>query len=212
MEKLDFKKADKAFYTGKPGRWDRLRLPPMTYLAFDGQGDPNGPEFARAIGALYPLAYGVKFSRKAAGADFVVPPLEALWWAEDMGAFADNNRQEWRWRAMLRMPGQVDADLLEDVCEDVLKKQAKKPDGALAEVLQKVRLERLEEGEVLQTLYVGPYVDEAPVLADLHGRVIPEAGLRPIGRHHEIYLSDARRVAPEKLRTILRQPVTMATP
>ena len=207
MDKLDFKKTDRAFYSGKPGRWDRLRLPAMSFLALDGQGDPNGPGFAAAIAALYPMAYGVKFACKAVGQDFVVPPLEALWWADDMAAFSANDRANWQWRVMIRMPEAVDATLLEAVRGDVLAKQARKKDGAAPELLAQTRLELLEEGEVLQTLFVGAYADEAPVLADLHARILPEAGLEPAGHHHEIYLSDPRRVAPGKLRTILRQPL-----
>ena len=91
-EKLDFKKRDKALYSGKPGRWDRLTIPPMTFLAIDGQGDPNGPAYARALSVLYPVAYAIKFAHKARGADFVVPPLEALWWADDPSVFVSNTR------------------------------------------------------------------------------------------------------------------------
>ena len=207
MDKLDFKKRDRAFYTGKAGRWDRLTLPPMTFLAIDGQGDPNGAAFGRAVQALYPMAYGVKMARKKAGADFAVPPLEALWWADDPHAFSSGTRDAWQWRAMIRLPDAVDADLLEELRAVVAKKQAKKPDGAAPESLQAVRLVSLEEGDCLQTLFIGAYRDEAPVLARLHSKIMAEQGLTFAGKHHEIYLSDPRRVAPEKLRTILRQPV-----
>jgi len=96
MDKLDFKKSDRAFYTGKVGRWDRLTLPRMRFLAIDGQGDPNSADFGRAVQALYPMAYGVKMARKKAGADFAVPPLEALWWADDPGAFVAGQRDAWQ--------------------------------------------------------------------------------------------------------------------
>lgn len=207
MDKRDFKKTDKAFYSGKAGRWDRVVLPEMTFLMIDGQGDPNGPEFVRAVAALYPMAYGVKGMRKRAGADFTVPPLEALWWSVDKTAFVTGDRANWLWTALIRMPDEVTAGMLGAVRETVLKKQAKKPGGADEPTLLAIRLERLEEGDCLQTLHLGSYTDEAPVLAELHNRVMPEAGLTFAGKHHEIYLSDPRRVAPEKLRTILRQPV-----
>lgn len=205
MDKLDFKKTDKPLYSGKAGRWDRLDVPEMTFLVVDGQGDPNGPDYAAALGVLYPMAYGLKFAAKAKGADFVVPPLEALWWADDPVAFVAGRREKWQWRAMLRMPGQVSADELEEIRTTVAGKLRKK--GANAERLSDVQMLKLAEGDSLQILHIGAYTDEAPTLADLHDRLMPEMGVTFNGPHHEIYLSDPRRVAPEKLRTILRQPV-----
>lgn len=207
-DKLDFKKADKPYYNGKVGRWDRIVIPPLQFLTITGQGDPGGPAYARALGALYPLAYGIKFAQKAVGADFVVPPQQSLWWADDPASFVQAERDKWRWTAMIRMPEPVTAADLDAAREKAAVKLAKK-DGD-ASVLAKVSLTMLEEGDCLQTLHVGPYADEAPGLADLHDRVMPEAGLTFGGKHHEIYLGDPRRVAPEKLRTILRQPVKAA--
>ncbi|MGR3636736.1 MAG: GyrI-like domain-containing protein [Shimia sp.] len=205
-EKLDFKKADKSYYSGKVGRWDRVVFPPLQFLSITGQGDPGGPDYARALGALYPLAYGIKFAQKAQGADFVVAPLEALWWADDPGSFVRAERDAWRWSAMIRMPEamtQVDLDAAREAAQVKLAKK-----GADTSALAEVSLKTLEEGDFFQTLHVGPYSDEAPVLAHLHDVVMPEAGMTFSGHHHEIYLGDPRRVAPEKLRTILRQPVT----
>lgn len=208
MDKLDFKKRDKPFYTGKQGRWDRLTIPPMTYLMVDGQGDPGGPEYGRAIAALYPLAYGVKFLFKAKGADFTVPPLEAVWFADDPSVFVTDDRGAWRWTVMIRLPDDVAAAEFATVRATALTKLARKKDAATdAETMQSVRLEVLDEGDSLQTLHIGPYADEAPVLAHLHNTVMPDLGLTFGRAHHEVYLSDPRRVAPEKLRTILRQPV-----
>ena len=207
MTKLDFRKTDKAFYAAPSNGWQEITLPVLTFLMIDGAGDPNGPGYAAALGALYPMAYGVKFARKAIGADFVVPPLEALWWAQDMDAFTTGDRGDWRWTAMLRMPDDLKDEEVEDVCKTVLRKQARKTDGAPAELLTQVRLEHYAEGPCLQHLHHGPFTDEAPVLADLHHRVMPDMGLTFGGHHHEIYLSDPRRVAPNKLKTILRQPV-----
>ena len=198
MEKVDVKKTQKPLYSGRKGVWERLDVPPMTFLAVDGQGNPDGPDYAAAIGALYPLAYGLKFQAKAAGADFVVPPLEALWWAEDPTAFVGGRRDEWHWRAMIRIPVPV---------TDAMVAAAHEKARGKSDALDRVQQIEEAEGDCLQTLHVGPYSDEAPVLADLHDRVMPGMGLTFGKPHHEIYLSDPRRVAPEKLRTILRQPV-----
>lgn len=210
MEKLDFKKVDKALYAARPAGWQRIEVPEMSFLMIDGQGDPNGPAYAAALMALYPMAYGVKFAEKEAGRDFAVPPLEALWWADDMAAFVAGERRNWRWTAMLRVPAGIGADTLAEVRASVLAKQAKKTDGADPALIAAVRLERFAEGDCLQHLHLGPYTDEAPVLAELHEEVMPAMGLNFAGKHHEIYLSDPRRVAPGKLKTILRQPVRPA--
>lgn len=203
MVKTDFKKTERAFYSGKPGRWDRLVLPELSFLATEGQGDPDGEAFAAATGALYAIAYGVKFAEKAAGRDFVVPPLEALWWADDPAAFTAGARDDWRWRAMIRMPEMVTAEMVSTAREAAVAKGKTGP-------LDAVELIRLAEGDCLQTLHIGPYADEAPVLADLHDRVMPGAGVTFAGPHHEIYLSDPRKAAPDKLKTLLRQPVRPA--
>lgn len=206
MTKLDFKKRDRPLYSGTVGRWDTLEVPEMSFLTTEGRGDPNGPAYARAVSALYPLAYALKGAAKADGADFVVPPLEALWWADDPRAFARNDRSAWRWTVMLRVPDAVgDADLAAAQATCRPKLARKGPNGAAA--LDEVRLARLAEGTCLQTLHVGPYSAEAPVLADLHERWMPGHRLTFDGPHHEIYLSDPRRVPPERLKTLLRQPV-----
>jgi hypothetical protein len=179
-------------YRAKVGELRVLDLPPRRYLMVDGRGDPNtAPAYADALAALYPVAYRVKFAAKAAGHDYVVPPLEALWWADDPAAFTSRrDKTQWQWTVMLLVPDWVDDATV------------------AAELVDPVRIETLAEGRCVQTLHVGSYDDEGPVLAELHERFIPGAGLAMTGRHHEIYLNDARRTAPERLRTILRQPVT----
>ncbi len=210
MQKLDFKKRDKLLYSGKQGRWDRLTVPPMTYVAIDGQGDPNASAYGRAVAALYPVAYGIKALFKARGADFVVPPLSSLWSADDPTAFATSDRAAWQWRAMIRLPDDTSDTQFQTALATALKKLARKKDAATdSATMSAVRLAHLDEGDCLQTLHLGPYTDEAPVLADLHDHVMPAQNLKFGGLHHEIYLSDPRRVAPEKLKTILRQPVSM---
>lgn len=208
MTKIDFKKTDKPLYSGKSGRWDRVQVPPMSFLAIDGQGDPAGADYGAALAALYPLAYAVKFDAKSNGQDFVVPPLEALWWSSDLNAFTANLRDKWQWRVMLRMPDFVTAD---DVvrCSDVTAAKLTKK-GLDTGLIRAITLTPLDEGDALQILHVGAYTDEGPTLSDLHDRLMPESGLTFNGPHHEIYLSDPRRVTADKLRTILRQPVKIS--
>jgi hypothetical protein len=200
--KVDFKKSHDA-YRARSGEFRVVDVPSMQYLMVDGHGDPNtSKDYADALAALYPVAYKLKFaSKRDLERDYVVPPLEALWWAADMAAFTSaRDKSQWCWTAMIMTPGWITAQLFDDALTAVAAK-----DRLVS--LDDVRLETLEEGRCVQTLHIGPYDDEAEVLADMHDHFIPEAGLRMSGKHHEIYLSDARRVAPVKLRTILRQPV-----
>ena len=211
MDTLDFKKRDRPLYSGKVGRWDRVVVPPMTYLMVSGKGDPGAPDYGRAVAALYPLAYGVRAYCKARDAVFTVPPLAALWSAANPNVFVSGDRQAWEWTVMLRLPDDIDAAMLETVRANALVKLARKKDAATdAVTMGRVELVRLEEGDCLQTLHIGPYADEAPVLAGLHSQVMPGQRVTFNGKHHEIYLGDPRRVAPAKLRTILRQPVCPA--
>lgn len=190
-------------YRARRGEFRVLDVPPLRYLMIDGKGDPNtSPEYADALAALYPLAYKMKFaSKRMLDRDYVVPPLEALWWADDMSAFTSaRDKSRWSWTAMILVPDHVPTALYDAAVTDVGRTD---PPAALA----RVRLASLDEGRCVQTLHVGSYDDEAPVLARMHDEFIPAQGLRMTGRHHEIYLSDPRRVAASRLRTILRQPV-----
>lgn len=208
MTKIDFKRTEKPFYSAPSGQWQRIDIPRRTFAAIDGQGDPGGPDYARALSALYPVAYGVKAMDKAAGADFTVPPLEALWWADDPAAFVTGDRAAWRWTALIRLPDSTDAEVFGTARDGALKKLARKKEAPTdAATMQQVRLTDLTEGDCLQRLHLGPYVNEAPVLADLHDWLMPELGVTFNGPHHEVYLGDPRRTAPERLKTILRQPV-----
>ncbi|WP_431074315.1 GyrI-like domain-containing protein [Microbacterium phyllosphaerae] len=195
-------------YQAKRGEFRILEIPAMQYLMIDGAGDPNtAPAYSDAVAALFPLAYTLKFeSRKSLGVDTVVMPLEGLWHAPDMESFTSRrDKSAWLWTLMILVPDHVTPEMFADAVEAVTQKSAKKKLATPA--LRSVRLETLDEGLCVQTLHVGSYDDEAPVLDDLHQRFIPESGLRMTGLHHEIYLSDVRRVEPAKLRTILRQPV-----
>ncbi|WP_457645950.1 GyrI-like domain-containing protein [Profundibacter sp.] len=210
MLKTDFKKQDKALYSGEVGRFDVIDVPEMNFLMIDGMGDPNtSPAYGRAVAALYGLGYGLKFFGKPRGVDHVVPPLEGLWWADDMGSFTSRDKDSWKWRMMIRQPDWVGQQDFAEVLESVVAKTAKKKEAPTdEETLRAVSLERFGEGLAVQVLHVGPYDAEGPVLEEMHKRFIPDNGFVARGLHHEIYLGDPRKVAPEKLKTILRQPVT----
>lgn len=200
MTKNDFKK-ELASYRARKGRFDIVEVPPLQYLMIDGHGDPNtSPEFATAVEALYPLAYGLKFASKTTlGRDYAVMPLEGLWWADDHTSFTSaRDKKTWHWTLMIMQPDWIDAGMFADA---VAKASGKSPR------VGEVRLETLEEGLCAQTLHVGPYDDEAPLLEKMHDEFIPEQGMRMTGTHHEIYFSDPRRGDPAKRRTLLRQPV-----
>jgi hypothetical protein len=200
--KIDFK-AEIDAYRARRGRFSVVDVPDLQYLMIDGHGDPNTDgAFADAAEALYPLAYRLKFaSKRTLGRDYVVMPLEGLWWADDMNAYtAARDKSRWDWTMMIMVPDWIGPEMFADAVEQVAAKDRPRR-------LHEVRLDRLSEGRCVQTLHVGPYDDEADVLARMHHQFIPDNGLRMTGKHHEIYLSDSRKVAPEKLRTILRQPV-----
>ncbi len=200
--KIDFKKTLDA-YRAREGEFRIIEVPPLRYLMVDGHGDPNtAPAYAEALAALYPVAYTLKFaSKRELGRDYVVPPLEALWWAADMTAFTSaRDKSQWDWTTMLMVPDWIGEEMVAEALSTVA---AKAPPAAL----DRVRLEALHEGLCVQTLHVGSYDDEAETLATLHSHFIPDRGLRMTGKHHEIYLSDPRRVEASRLRTILRQPV-----
>ncbi len=213
MQKTEFKKEDKAFYTGKPGRFDILTIPPLPFLMLDGTGDPNTSQtYAEAVAALYVLSYQLKFHSKSAHQrDYTVGPLEGLWWADDMDSFTNRQKDDWRWTMMIRQPGWLTAGDIETARDLAIAKQSKRKDrSASDDDLNRLRFETYDEGLCVQVLHLGPYDVEGPVLAELHHNFLPQNDLRPTGRHHEIYLSDPRKIAPEKLKTILRQPVARA--
>ena len=201
-EKTDFKKNLDA-YQAKHDQFRIVDVPDLQYLMIDGHGDPNtSPAYAEAIQALFPVAYKLKFaSKRDLGRDYVVMPLEGLWWAEDMDSFTTTrDKSQWDWTLMIMVPDWIDHEMFDAAVEQA---GAKDRPARLGDL----RLESLAEGRCVQTLHIGSYDDEADVLSRMHHDFIPDNGLRMVGRHHEIYLSDARKVAPEKLRTILRQPV-----
>lgn len=201
---LDVKKLDR--YRARRGVFRLLDVPTAQYLMIDGHGDPNTtPLFTQALEALYPVAYTLKFaSKRELGRDYVVPPLEGLWWAQDLAVFTTaRDKSRWSWTLLLLVPDWLDEGAVAAAVGQV--RERRNPTR-----LNDVRLERLTEGRCVQTLHVGTFDDEAGVLDTMHHEFIPAHGLLPTGTHHEIYLSDLRRVAPERQRTILRQPVAEA--
>ncbi|MGA7149223.1 MAG: GyrI-like domain-containing protein [Microbacterium sp.] len=198
--KTDLKR-ELAAYAARRGRCDLVDLPPLRYLMIDGYGDPNEAEYGDAVATIFPVAYRLKFfSKKELGRDYVVMPLEALWWSDDMASFTTaRDKSRWNWTAMNLVPDWITDDHFDAIRTEV--------GSGGAPAIDRLRLETFAEGACVQTLHIGSFDDEGPVLAQLHEEVIPERGLRMRGRHHEIYLSDIRRTEPAKLRTILRQPV-----
>lgn len=193
-------------YSARRDRFSLVEIPRVRCLMIDGRGDPNTePAYTDAVATLYPMAYALRSrSRDRHGTDVRVMPLEALWWADDPSAFTTRrDKSRWHWTVLMLVAPWLDAD---DVAAaaDALAARGRGPR------LADLRHDDLDEGLVMQTLHVGPYDAEGPVLARMHDVEIPERGLTMTGRHHEIYLGDPRRAAPERLRTILRQPVRPA--
>jgi hypothetical protein len=180
-------------------------VPELSFLMIDGHGDPNrSPRYQAAVEALYAVSYTLKFAiKRGGGPDYTVAPLEGLWWTEDMANFSVEAKSDWDWTMMIMQPAEVTPELIEKTTRGVAQK---KQLPAAAEL----RLERYAEGASAQILHLGPYADEGPTIARLHA-FIQEHGCEKRGKHHEIYLGDSRRTAPERLKTIIRQPVSGST-
>jgi hypothetical protein len=190
----------KELYAPSAAHPTMVEVPAFKFLMVDGKGDPNeAKDFQDAIGALFGLSYGVHFALKKAGIESRVRPLEALWWADGKRDFMEIGQGLWRWTAMMLQPDEITPALLEKVR---IEAERKKPNPMLA----KARLETFDEGLAAQVMHVGPYSAEKPTIERLRA-FIAEQGYRPRGKHHEIYIGDPRRAAPEKLKTVVRQPV-----
>lgn len=201
MEKIDYKKTLKHLYKPSAKKIEFIDVPSFNYLTVTGKGRPEGEEYQQALQSLYPVAYKIKFwIKEKKKFDYVVPPLEGLWWADDLSDFIKGNRDEWRWTMMIMQPEPV----TQEIVDFVLNAVASKKDAP--DALDKVELQTLNEGACAQILHLGPFSEEGPVIRRLH-EAIENEGKRLTGKHHEIYLSDMRRVPPQKYRTILRQPM-----
>jgi len=200
-DKVDFKKTLPG-YKARVGQFQIVDIPVTRYLMIDGHAGPASREFAQAIETLYPVAYGLKFlSKQTLEKDYVVPPLEALWWADNWAVFTTEfDQSQWDWSAMIMLPPWITTDMFNRVLHKV---RAKKSPPSL----DLLRCVEVDEGRCVQTLHKGPFSEEGPVLNEMHESFIPDQGLQMQGKHHEIYFNDFRKTAPEKLRTLLRQPV-----
>lgn len=200
MDKIDLKKRFKDLYRASPCAFCEIHVPPRTFVKVDGAGDPNAAAAYRdAVAWLYGVSYAMKFAAKALGQDYVVPPLEALWWADDPGSFVRREKDDWRWTVMIPAPDFVTGSQFDAAVAKIQGKLGARPDS--------LRFESHAEGRSLQILHVGRYDDEGPTLERLHHEVMPGLSVTFNGPHHEIYLSDPRKVEAAKLPTILRQPI-----
>lgn len=200
--KLDLKKELKGLYKASAKQVSIVTAPRLKIISITGKGDPNTSlDFKNAIHALFPVAYNIKFACKKSGNDYTVMPLEGLWWSENMQDFLTGNKDNWQWKIFIVQPDFVTE---KDFNNSVDKISGKKDLPAL----RKIKFEILNEGPAAQILHIGPFSEEGPTIEKLHA-FIKENGYSFNGlkqKHHEIYLSDMRRTAPEKLKTIIRQP------
>ncbi len=201
MEKIDFRKSLKELYSPSPNAFAIVTVRPMMFIKIDGQGDPNSAaDYASGVSWLYSVSYAMKFaSKKSLQRDYTIPPLEALWWAKDMKAFAEGKKDDWHWTQMIMVPDFIPAEMRDAALEQAGKKLGPAP--------RTLRFETFDEGLSVQIMHIGSYADEAPTIRRMHEEFLPANGLAPNGLHHELYLSDPRRVASAKLKTIIRQPV-----
>ncbi len=201
VSKLDLKQPLKHLYQPTPKQFTVVDVPPMHFLLIDGAGDPNtSAEYKQAVEALYGLAYTLKFAvKKAQQIDYGVMPLEGLWWVPDMATFSVERKDEWLWTMMILQPDFITAEQVEAARAATARKKD-------LPALDKVRFDVFHEGLAVQILHVGPYAAEGPTLEQMHA-FIQKNGWVISGKHHEIYLSDPIRTAPDKLKTVLRQPI-----
>ena len=201
MEKLDLKKTLKYLYEPSAKAFSVVDVPQMSFIMIDGKGNPNNSaEYAESLQALYSAAYTLKFMiKKEMAVEYPVMVSEGLWWMDDMREFSQARKDDWKWTMMIMQPEIVTPQLFAQAVDETMKKKG-------VPALSRLRLECYPEGLATQIMYFGPYADEGPTIARLH-QSIEESGHVRFGKHHEIYLGDPRRTAPEKLRTVIRQPM-----
>jgi|GEM_PF-177345 len=206
MTKIDLKKENKELYNPSIKEPSIVEVPSMKFLMIDGEGDPNtSQEYKDAMEALFPVSYKIKFiSKKEKSQDYVVMPLEGLWWVDNMEDFTIEDKSGWKWTAMIRQPDFISKRMIKDAIEEIEKK--KNPAA-----LSKIRFESMHEGLSAQIMHMGPYSEERPTVEKLHAFIEEKGygfdGSKPGEKHHEIYISDVRRTKPERLKTIIRQPM-----
>lgn len=203
MEKIDWKKTYKDLYF-PPSEPVVVDVPSMNFLMIDGHGDPNKEKsYQEAVEALFSISYTLKFAiKKEYGIDYSVFPSEGLWWVEDMTQFTTVDKSDWDWTMMIAQPETVNLEWVERARSEVSKKRKD------LNAARQVRFEPYREGLSIQLMHIGPYSAEGPNVARIHS-YIHENGYEISGKHHEIYLSNVRRSAPEKLKTVIRQPICL---
>ncbi|MFA8342643.1 MAG: GyrI-like domain-containing protein [Rhodothermaceae bacterium] len=202
MAKTDYKKVYKELYTGKKDKPVVVEVPEFQYLMVDGKGDPEkSPEFEQAIEVLYGVSYTMKFLVKGKNPDndYVVMPMETLWWCENMENFDRDNKDEWLWTMMISQPSFITKADVDEAVEAVKKKKE------LAS-LHKLKFEKRPAHKAVQVMHIGPYEKEEETIEFLH-KFIESEGYEMYGKQLDIYLSDPRRIDPEKLKTIIRQSI-----
>ena len=201
MKKIDLKNELKNLYNPSKSTVTIIDVPKMNFIMLDGKGDPNtSADYKKAVESLFSVAFALKFISKkgAIGIDYTVMPLEGLWWVGQGETFSLKHKDNWQWTAMIMQPDWITTDMFKQAVDDVNKKK-----GALA--FDKLYYKDFTEGQAAQILYTGSYQEEGPVIQSIHAAIIKHGG-KIVGKHHEIYLSDPRKAAPEKLKTIIRQP------
>ena len=202
IEKINLEKTDKAYYKAKLEP-TVINIEAHDYLTIQGKSDPNDPDFLAAVETIYGVAYGIKFIAKSEDLDFTVPKMEGYWWIdgciENQAEFVNVPRDEWNWKIVIRMPEFIGKKHFERAIAQVRSKKSPKN-------LERLSFESMEEGLCAQVLHIGSYENEGPSIDKLH-QFMNEEGLKIRGYHHEIYISDPRRTAPDKLKTILRYEV-----
>jgi hypothetical protein len=204
MTKIDYKKTLKDLYLPSSKKVVEVDVPSMNYLMVDGAGEPDpdtNPQYGQAVEALFSVSYTIKFIIKKGGTgiDYGVLPLEGLWWADDMDDFIKGNKSRWKWTMMIMQPDLVTTDIVNNALEQVT---ARKNPAAI----KKLRFAAFTEGKAAQILHIGPFSEEGPTVEKVHAHIIA-SGKNLHGKHHEIYLTDVRRAAPEKWKTVIRQPM-----
>jgi hypothetical protein len=203
MARLDLKRELKSLYAPSRKVVEDVIVPPMNFLMIDGEGDPNtSTAYRDAVEALFSVSYKVKFGiKRQGGVDYAVMPLEGLWWADDLSVFERREKRSWKWTMMIMQPPMVTGEAIRAGIEVVRK-------AKVLASLDGLRFESFEEGHCAQMLHIGPFSEEGPTIERIHAHIRSHGELR--GKHHEIYLSDIRRAAPEKWKTIIRQPMRKA--
>ena len=200
MDKIDLKVELKTLYRPFAKEVIEVDVPAFNFLMVDGEGDPNTSQsYKQAVESLYSVSYFIKFAlKKEEGRDYVVMPLEGLWWADDLASFNRDEKDRWKWTMMIMQPPEASKQMIQSAIASVRGKKG-------LPGLDRIRFEEFREGRCAQTLHIGPFSTEAPTIQRVHDYVASRSALR--GKHHEIYLSDIRKGTPEKWKTIIRQPM-----